>query len=568
MSVVEEARYVASQREALLKALAEVVPDAVDYYESVIDAGVARGYTPVQAMAELGLLPVVEAATWARLGIEVAQPGFDDVDLSAFARWPADVARSHLAVPIVGSRVAAPDPADPALEALVRAHLGPRFKLVAAPDSEALANLVDWAIDRLAARELADAAQQATVAVPVDLVVAPAIEEESASASEVAALVEDILRRAVERSASDVHLEPGRDRLTVRYRVDGILTGEDLPRELGPAIVSRLKVMGRVDIAQSRRPADGRFSFPVAGRTVDCRLVTLPSVWGESATVRLLDRSTSAIALSGIGFPDAIVSAVRAMVASPVGALFVTGPTGSGKTTTLYALLAEIARPERKVLTIEDPVEYRVDGVSQHQVDQLADFNFATALRSFLRADPDVIMVGEVRDTETAAMAVDAAYTGHLVLTSFHASSAAVAPLRLVEMGIAPALVGAGVSGILAQRLVRRLCPSCRVPDEAHYDLDWPVPVPERIWAANPAGCQRCLTAGGKGGYKGRVALGELLVVDEQARRAIVAGASPDAIRGVMEAQGSHTMWADGLAKVAAGATSMAELARVAKEDE
>ena len=568
MSVVEEARYVASQREALLGALAEVVPDAVDYYQSVVDAGTARGYTPVQAMAELGLLPVVEAATWARLGIEVVQPGFDDVDLSAFARWPAEAARSHLAVPVVGGRVAAPDPAGPALEALVRAHLGPRFRLVAAPDAEALASLVDWALDRLAARGLADAAQQATALVPADLAAAPAIEEEDASASEVAALVEDILRRAVERSASDVHLEPGRDRLAVRYRVDGILTGEDLPRELGPAVVSRLKVMGRVDIAQSRRPADGRFSFPVGGRAVDCRLVTLPSVWGESATVRLLDRSTSAIALSGTGLADATVSAVRAMVASPVGALFVTGPTGSGKTTTLYALLAEVARPERKVLTIEDPVEYRVDGVSQHQVDHLAGFTFATALRSFLRADPDVIMVGEVRDTETAAMAVDAAYTGHLVLTSFHASSAAVAPLRLVEMGIAPALVGAGISGVLAQRLVRRLCPACRVPDEAHYEAGWPVPAPERIWAANPAGCQRCLTSGGKGGYKGRVAVGELLVVDEEARRAIVSGAGPDAIRAVMAAQGARTMWEDGLAKVAAGATSMAELARVAKEDE
>jgi len=562
---VTEATHIGSQRSALLRALADLAPDQFDYYQSVIESGMARGYTPVQAMDELGLLAVVEAATWARLGIDVVQPVFADVDLSALEHWPLDVARTYLAVPLNGARVAAPDPADPALQALVRAHLGPRFTLVAAPDAEELSSVLVWAIDRLAARELADAAQQATAQVPTDLVVAPVIDEDS-SESEVAILVEDILRRAVERSASDVHLEPGKDRLVVRYRVDGILVGEDLPRGLAPAIVGRLKVMARVDIAQSRRPADGRFSFQVGGRTVDCRLVTLPSVWGESATVRLLDQTTSAIALSRIGLDDDIVEALRRMAAAPVGAIFVTGPTGSGKTTTLYALLSEILRTERKVLTIEDPVEYRIEGISQHQVDHLAGFTFANALRSFLRADPDVIMVGEVRDPETAAMAIDAAYTGHLVLTSFHASSAVLVPLRLLELGIAPALVGAGVSGILAQRLVRRLCPACRVPDEGVYDVDWGGEAPERIFTANPAGCQRCLASGATKGYRGRVAVGELLVVDEDVRHAIVSeGASPDALREVMRAQKARAMWEDGLRKVARGVTSMAELTRVVK---
>jgi type IV pilus assembly protein PilB len=226
-----------------------------------------------------------------------------------------------------------------------------------------------------------------------------------------------------------------------------------------------------------------------------------------------------------------------------------------------------VAKPERKVLTIEDPVEYRVPGISQHQVDPQAGFTFSSALRSFLRADPDVIMVGEVRDAETAEMAVDAAYTGHLVLSSFHASSASLAPLRLVEMGIAPALVGAGLSGILAQRLVRRLCTSCRVPDEADHQVDWPGGRPGQLWAANPRGCQRCAVSG-RGGYRGRVAVGELLVVDDKARRVIVAGADPGDLEEALRSQGGVTMWADGLAKVADGVTSMAELARALKKEE
>ncbi len=557
-------RFVASQAEALLAALGEVYPESAELHANAMEAGIARGYTPVQAMADLGLLPAVERAVWARLGMEAIEPSYDDVDLAMLARLPLDQAKAHRALPLIGARLVAADPLDPDVLALARAYLGPSWRLAAVSDVEALAEVLAWAIDQLAARELTEAAQAA--AVTSVAVVAPAIDEEAASSSEVATLVDDILRRAIERRASDVHFEVRRDRVEVRYRVDGLLDGEGLPRELGAAIVSRLKVMARVDIAQSRRPADGRFSFAAGTTTVDCRLVTLPSIWGESATVRLLDTTASALALGALGFSEATVASLRHLVESSAGALMVTGPTGSGKTTTLYALLAESARPERKILTIEDPVEYRIDGVAQHQVDPAVNFSFANALRSFLRADPDVIMVGEVRDAETAEMAVSAAYTGHLVLSSFHASSAALAPMRLVEMGIAPALVGAGVSAILAQRLVRRLCPTCRQPDEPPSGVDWPGDPPGRVWSANPKGCPHCATRG-KGGYRGRVAIGELLVMDDRARRVVATGAEPDALRAVMREQRAASVWEDGLAKVAAGVTSLAELARVANAD-
>jgi general secretion pathway protein E len=377
-------------------------------------------------------------------------------------------------------------------------------------------------------------------------------------------------------------MAPKPSALVVRYRVDGVLRGETFSARLAPAVVARLKVMARVDIAQSRRPADGRFS--VAGRsgaTVDCRLVTLPSVWGESATVRLLG-ATGLVRLEALGFSPPVLAAIRSALASPTGALFVTGPTGSGKTTTLYSVLSALATSERKVLTIEDPVEQRIEGVSQHQVDPTAGFGFATALRSFLRADPDVIMIGEVRDTETAEMAISAAYTGHFVLSSFHASNAALAPLRLMDMGIAPALVASGLRVVVAQRLVRRLCPTCRVPDEGRYEgVRWPVAGdgtkrpgelwaerPEKLWAASEKGCRKCASGGKGGGYSGRSAIAEVLVVDEPVRRAVINGAGPEEVREHMEKQGTGSRWADGLAKVAAGETSMAELARVTEQEE
>jgi len=561
------------QREVLLQALAEITPERVGYYASVLDAGAERGYTAVQAMFDMGLGDVVEAAVWAHLGVQVQIVSPSEVDLNAFGTWGPGNSRARRAVPLVGKRLLAEDPGDPELVRLARSILGEGVEMVAAAGQAVVDELLAWAEEHFVSKELADAAAEATAVVSAPVVVL----DDASSTSEVAQLVDDVLRRAVEQRASDVHIEPMPSALVVRYRVDGVLRAENYPAKLAPAVVARLKVMARVDIAQARRPADGRFSFEVTpthdqrSAKVDCRLVTLPSVWGESATIRLLGTGAGIVRIEQLGFSPPVASALRFALASPTGALFVTGPTGSGKTTTLYSVLSTIATSERKVLTIEDPVEQRIEGVSQHQVDPAAGFTFATALRSFLRADPDVIMVGEVRDTETAEMAVAAAYTGHFVLSSFHASNAALAPLRLMDMGISPALVASGLHVVIAQRLVRKLCPACRVPDEAHYDkvVEWPggQERPKELWAASEKGCKRC-ASGGKGGYIGRMAVAEVLVVDEDVRRAIVDGAPPEEIRKFMEKQGTGSMRADGLSKVAAGETSMAELSRVTNEED
>lgn len=550
-------------RDALIEAIKVVAPGQADYYISVMDAGKERGFTAIQALFDMGLEDVVQAAVWAHLGIEVQQAQPEEIDLDKFAVWGHELARSKRAIPLTGNRLLAEDPGDTELQRLVKPILGNDVRLVAISDPSALDDLIVWAEQHLTARELAEAAIQET-----GVSSAPTVSLDDASSdSEVARLVDEVLRRAVEQRASDVHIEPQANVLAVRYRVDGVLRGESYPIRLAPAVVSRLKVMARIDIAQSRRPADGRFSFSSGGTKVDCRVVTLPSVWGESATIRLLGLNATLTKLDNLGFSPPVLKAIRTAIASPAGALFVTGPTGSGKTTTLYSVLGILATPERKVLTIEDPVEQRLENIAQHQVDPAVGFTFATALRSFLRADPDIIMVGEVRDIETAEMAIAAAYTGHFVISSFHASSAALAPLRLMEMGIPAALVASGLYAVVAQRLVRKLCQECKIPDDINYGFEWPCEKPERIWKANEKGCRRC-AVGGKGGYIGRQAVAEVLIINEPVRSAIIKGASPGEVRKFMWSQGTGSMWADGLVKVAAGETSVAELMRVVSQED
>ncbi len=380
--------------------------------------------------------------------------------------------------------------------------------------------------------------------------------------------VNRLITGAVETRASDIHLEPTESALQVRLRVDGVMRELDpLPPAMKSAVVSRIKVMAGLNIAERRLPQDGRLRLAVRGHDIDLRVATSPTIHGESVVLRLLDRSNLTLDFQALGFDQALLERLRPVLAQPHGILLVTGPTGSGKTTTLYAALAELNLPERKLLTIEDPIEYRLAGVNQTQVAPAIGLTFAAALRSFLRQDPDIMMVGEVRDLETAQVAVQAALTGHMILSTLHTNSAAAAVTRLLDMGVEPFLITSTLNAILAQRLVRRLCHSCREPVEVErYELGGELGVgslgPGRATVWRPRGCETCNGSG----YHGRIALLELLTVDEAISRLILDRGEAQEIEAAAIAAGMRTMLRDGLAKITAGLTTVEEVLRVTRE--
>ncbi|MFV0474128.1 MAG: GspE/PulE family protein, partial [Pikeienuella sp.] len=369
-------------------------------------------------------------------------------------------------------------------------------------------------------------------------------------------IVNLLIRRAAELGASDIHLEAFERRLRLRYRVDGVLQEADAPpAELRAAIVSRIKIMARLDIAENRLPQDGRVKTAALGRPLDLRVATTPTLHGEGVVIRLLDRAGLVLDFDALGVDETARAALFPLIGRSNGVLLVTGPTGSGKTTTLYAMLERLNLTERKIVTVEDPVEYQLEGVNQIQARPQIGLGFAEALRSILRQDPDVIMIGEIRDLETARIAVQAALTGHLVLATLHTNSAAAAINRLRDMGIADYLLAATVIGGVAQRLLRRLCPDCAEPD--------PAPAVEAgISGAfrRPVGCASCAGAG----YRGRVAALEVLTADDALRRLILDGADEMTIEAAAERGGMRTLRAHALQRAAAGETSLAEVARVA----
>ena len=372
--------------------------------------------------------------------------------------------------------------------------------------------------------------------------------------------VNRLIAEAVDERASDIHLEPTDDSLIVRFRIDGMLREVTrLPQAMKGAIVSRIKVVAGLDLAERRLPQDGRMRIAVRGQEMDLRVATAPSLHGESAVMRILDRSRLALDFATLGFDDALIGRVREAIHRPHGIVLVTGPTGSGKTTTLYAALAELNQVERKLLTVEDPVEYRLPGVIQTQVQPGIGFTFASALRSFLRQDPDVIMVGEIRDPETAAIAVQAALTGHLILSTLHTNTAAGAVTRLLDMEVEPFLLGSVLTGVLAQRLVRRLCPSCREPFVPDAALIRSVGIKaDELYRA--VGCKACHFTG----YAGRVALFEFLPIGEGIGRLILKRADARAIEEQGRSEGHPSLLADGFAKAASGLTTVEEVLRVA----
>jgi type IV pilus assembly protein PilB len=382
-------------------------------------------------------------------------------------------------------------------------------------------------------------------------------------------LVNSVIFQAAEDGASDVHFEPQEDALLVRFRVDGVLQEvQRIPKRMMPGVLTRLKVLAKLDIAERRKPQDGRLSLnaAAAGRTLDIRVATLPTVEGESIVMRLLDKSKRAPTLQELGMSDEMRTQLEQLIRRPTGALLVTGPTGSGKSTTLYAALTEINRSEINIITVEDPVEYRLQGVNQVQINMKAGLTFATALRSILRSDPDVVMVGEIRDGETAKISIEAALTGHLVLSTLHTNDAPQALTRLNEMGVEPFLVGAAVSAVLAQRLARKLCNHCCEMYTPSVDDMLKARVSPDVAAASDGmvfyrkkGCPRC----NQTGYKGRVGIYQLLAMSEQLESLAVTKASREEIERAAIGEGMRTLWDDGLAKVAAGLTSIEELARV-----
>jgi general secretion pathway protein E len=382
-------------------------------------------------------------------------------------------------------------------------------------------------------------------------------------------LVNQLLVRALESRASDVHIEPFENQLKVRYRIDGILHEvEPPPRQLKAAVISRLKILAQLNIAERRLPQDGRIKIRLAGKDVDLRIATVPTLYGESVVIRLLERAQIFTQMDTLGFPPTILQQFNEMISKPHGMMLVTGPTGSGKTTTLYGALQKINDPGKKIITIEDPVEYQLGGVNQIQVKPQIGLSFANGLRSIVRQDPDVIMVGEIRDAETAEIAVQAALTGHLVFSTLHTNDAAGAISRLLEMGVQDYLLSSSLLGVLAQRLVRRLCAGCRKEvrfngfngNETELTLHG-VEKLENVWDA--VGCDRCSGTG----YLGRVGIFELLTVTSEICKVIVQRADAGMIRSVAVRQGMRLLREDGWDKVRQGATTVAEVLRVTREE-
>ena len=399
--------------------------------------------------------------------------------------------------------------------------------------------------------------------------------------------VNSLMFQAVKERASDIHIEPREKELLVRYRIDGVLyEHKRANRNFINSIISRVKIMSGLNIAEKRLPQDGRIRRKIAGKDIDMRVATAPTPHGERITIRLLDRSSVLLGLADIGFAEDHLVTIGELIQRPHGIILVTGPTGSGKSTTLYSCLATINKPDLNILTVEDPVEYQLEGISQVQVNPKIELTFASAIRSFLRHDPDVIMVGEIRDGETAGMAITASLTGHLVFSTIHTNDSASAITRLVDMGIEPFLVASSMVGLLAQRLVRRVCPDCRVlhrpaPEELEkvgldpdrfFDGTLVIPKlktsvkpppPGMVFMANPSGCPRC----SKTGYTGRTGIYELLLMDDEIRQRALQKTDSGEIKKLAVAKGMRTLREDGALKVCAGITTLEEVLLVTAED-
>jgi general secretion pathway protein E len=389
-----------------------------------------------------------------------------------------------------------------------------------------------------------------------------------ASEAPVIRLVSLIITNALEARASDIHVEPFENRLIVRYRIDGVLHEiESPPKRLAAAVISRIKIMANLDIAERRLPQDGRIRLRIQGKEIDLRVSTVPTMHGESVVMRILDKGGVTLNFDKLGFEADILQAFQTALAQPNGILLVTGPTGSGKTTTLYTALDQLNQPDVKILTVEDPVEYQMPGINQIQVKPQIDLTFANALRSIVRQDPDVIMIGEIRDLETAEIAVQAALTGHLVLSTLHTNDAPASVSRLLDMGVEDYLLTSTLVGVLAQRLVRTLCNQCKAPHTLAPEMMREIGM-NRVTSEDapiiykPVGCSQC----GNTGFTGRICIVEMMPMTEPLRRLIMTKANAGEIRAAALAEGMQPMYDNGLRKVLAGITTLEEVLRATRE--
>lgn len=520
--------------EQVLRAIGdEVGLEFVDLSETEVDLSLLESF-PVKSIYRESLYPI--ARRNGSLVVATSDP---------FNLYPLDelaAATGKSIVPVLASRAE--------IAKLIKTHLG--------VGSETIEGLLAQSADN--ALELVDQVESDGSEL-----------SQMAQEPSVVRLVNEILLEAIESHASDVHIESQQTGLRIRYRIDGVLQPQPVPPEISrfqAAIISRLKIMARLNIAERRLPQDGRIQLKVSGRDVDVRVSVIPMIHGEGIVMRLLDKGSMNFALSALGMEPGIYEAFQELIRLPHGIILVTGPTGSGKTTTLYSALLEIADDETKIITTEDPVEYQLDGICQIQVHTKVGLTFANSLRSILRHDPDIVLVGEIRDLETAENAIQASLTGHLVFSTLHTNDAAGAYTRLTDMGVEPFLVSSTVEAVMAQRLVRTLCPVCKEPylpnrQETPNDFPWDQ-LPKGASLYRAVGCRACRGVG----YKGRVGLYELLITTDPIRQLAHDRASAWEIKQAGLRQGMHTLRHDGWCKVLAGKTTIDEVIRVTKGDD
>ena len=498
--------------------------------------------------------------------------GLETVDLEqhqpspdALTRLPATAVYQYNVLPFrldgVSMTVVSSDPFDTKAADGLRLVVGCPVKTVLAPREE-----VEKAIKKyygVGADAIEKMIEDGRYSVDDDLGPMAKIDvNEMGEEASIVRFVNQIIAEADHQGATDIHIEPQETELRIRYRIDGMLHKVDVPPQLNrlkSAIISRIKVMANLDIAEKRLPMDGRIGIRIGGQDIDIRVSTMPAAWGESISLRLLAKSGSFVKMSDLGFNDRDFAVVDKIIHRPNGIFLVTGPTGSGKSTSLYSFLHEVNKIDVRIMTAEDPIEYHMAGINQVQMQADIGMTFARALRAFLRQDPDIIMVGEIRDRETAEIAINASLTGHMVFSTLHTNDAAGAFPRLIDMGVEPFLIASAVAGVMGQRLCRRLCQNCRkeVPlDRKYYTLPYPA---AKDTVFEPNGCDACTRTG----YKGRRALFEVLDVDEDIEGAIVRRENATQIRNLSLAKGMKTLREDGWAKVFAGVTSVDEIIRV-----